>query len=138
VLAKRAERINAKAKGTPIYGVIDWIALLPTLLSLLSLCKKPVNPTPPNPNPSPNSAQANAWSDAWRLKSAAVDNWDGSDYAPATLKRTANQIRKAKRRDGTPITKADAIQAAILSLDDARTSTMADLYSDVCEARHVS
>ncbi len=138
MIAQRAEVINKKSKGTPIYGVIDWLALLPTLLSLLSLCKKPVKPEPPIPVPTPTPAQSQAWSDAWGLKSAAVDNWDGSGYSPVTIRRTATHIRKSKRRDGKPISKEDSIIAAKLALDNARVSPMQDLYGDVLEAHHAT
>lgn len=138
MIAQRADRINKQAKGTSIYGVIDWIALLPTLLSLIGLCKKPVTPAPVNPTPNPSPVQAQAWADAWHMKATAVETWDGSDYAPATLRRTANQIRKQKRRDGKPITKDESFAAARLALDNARTDTMANLYGDVLEARHAT
>lgn len=138
MLAKRAERLNKRTKGTEAYGVIDWIALLPTFLSLLSLCKKPVDPAPVNPTPNPSSAQSAAWNDAWGLKSAATDNWDGTAYRQATINNTARHIRKSKRRDGNPIKMAEARTAAIAALDEARASEMPDLYADVCEARHVA
>ena len=138
MLAKRAEKLEAAAKGSPLAGVIDWISLLPTLLSLLGLCKKPVKPEPVNPTPSPTPSQAAAWSDAWRLKSAAVDNWNGSSYDGRALQRTAAHIRQQKRRDGGKISKDEAQAAARVALDNARVSSMPELYGDVLEARHAS
>jgi len=135
MLAKRAERLEKKTVGTSLYGVIEWLTLLPTLLSLLSLCK-PKNPEPVNPTPNPTPAQAAAWSKAWAAKSAASDNWDGDSYSQATLRRTAAQIRKQRRRDGKPISKADAQDAAVLALDEGRLSPMPELYGDVLEATH--
>lgn len=138
MLAKRAERIEKQAKGTAVYGVIPWDIVLPSLLQLLGNLCKPKNPAPVNPTPSPTPAQTAAWNDAWALKSAAVESWDGSTYSPKTINKTTAQIRKANRRDGRPVSKADGQQAAILALDDARQSSMADMYHDVLEARHAS
>lgn len=136
MLAKRAERLDKRAKGTDNYGVIDWMTLLPMLLGLLSLCK-PKNPEPVNPTPNPTPVQANAWSKAWAAKSAGTDNWDGDSYKPAAVRRAAAKIRQQGRRDGKPMKKAAAEEAAILALDEGRTSTMADLYSDVLEAQEI-
>lgn len=138
MISLRAERINKRFKGTSLYGVIDWIALLPMLLPLLGLCKRPVNPTPVNPTPNPNPVQAEAWEQAWGLKSAAVDNWDPQTgtYADKVVNRTAAKIFRQKKRDGSRITRDESREAAIRALDDTRVDSMVNIYHDVLEARH--
>lgn len=138
MIAYRASQINETAEGTTLYGVIDWVSLLPTFLSLLGMCRKPTKPAPVNPTPQPTQQQATAWEDAWRMKSGATDNWDGQAYSDKILTRTARHIRKAKKRDGQPITKPESVEAALLALDNARLSEMPDLYHDVLEARHAT
>lgn len=135
MLAKRAERLNNKAKGSSIYGVFDWITLLVTFLPLLGQFCKPKNPEPVNPTPNPTPAQAAAWSKAWEAKSAGMDNWDGDTYKPAAIRRTAAKIRQQGRRDGKPMKKAEAEAAARLALDEGRLSSMPELYGDVLEAQ---
>lgn len=136
MLAMQAIRLEERAQDAGLLGVFPWMEILQVLLPLIGSCKKPVNPAPPNPTPAPTAAQSEAWEQAWHLKSVATDNWDGSEYSPLTLKRTAAPIRKRKRRDGTPISKAEAQSAAIIALDDARTTSLAELYSNVLEATH--
>ena len=97
-----------------------------------------MNPAPVNPTPNPTPAQASAWDKAWALKSAAVDNWDGIEYAGPTLRKTANEIRRTNRRDGTPMKKPEAQEAALIALDDARLAPMSELYSNVLEATHAA
>ncbi len=136
MLALQAVRLEHQAQAVGLLGIFPWMEILQVLLPLIGTCKKPVNPTPPNPTRNPTPSQASAWEQAWHLKSAAIDNWDGSEYSPSTIKRTAAPIRKQKRRDGTPITKSEANAAAIIALNDARTVPMAELYSNVLEATH--
>ena len=136
MLAVQAVRLEERAEEAGLLGIFPWMEILQLLLPLIGSCKKPVNPPPPNPTPNPTAAQTSAWDKAWHLKSAAMDNWDGSEYSPMTVKRTANPIRKQKRRDGTPMSKDESHLAAIIALDDARTTSMAELYSNVLEATH--
>ncbi len=136
MLALQAIRLEDQAQAAGLLGIFPWIEILQVLLPLIGSCKKPVNPTPPNPTPNPTSAQMEAWDKAWHLKSVAIDNWDGNEYSPQTIKRTAAPIRKQKRRDGTPITKSESHTAAIIALNDARTTSLAELYSNVLEATH--
>ena len=138
MLATQAARLEKKAKARGLYGVFDWMAILQALLPLIGTCKKPVNPAPVNPTPNPTPAQASAWEKAWALKSAAVDNWDGTEYANPTVRKTAVQIRRTNRRDGTPMKKPESHEAALIALDDARTASMSELYSNVLEATHAS
>lgn len=133
MLVRRADRMEQKSN---VRGIFPWMEILQVLLPLIGSCKKPVNPAPPNPTPNPTPAQADAWAKAWHLKSAAMDNYDGEEYRPATINKTAAPIRQQKRRDnGKKISKDDARAAAIVALDDARTSELDDLYHDVLEAQ---
>lgn len=136
MLAKRAEKLG---KRTTAYGVLPWMEILTTVLGLLASCRKPPAPAPVNPTPNPTPAQTAAWDDAWKLKANAdAAREDDGSYAGPAYKRTRASIRKQNRRDGHPI-KADAADAAATAaFDDARASTMADLYSDVLEARHAT
>lgn len=136
MLAMQAVRLEDHAEQAGFVGVFPWMEILQVLLPLIGSCKKPAHPPPPNPTPNPTAAQAAAWEKAWHLKSVAVENWDGAEYSPLTIKRTAAPIRKQKRRDGRPISKAEANSAAIIALDDARTASVAELYSNVLEATH--
>lgn len=136
MLATQVARLETQAGAQGLYGVFPWMEILQVLLPLIGSCKKPVNPPPPNPTPSPTPAQASAWEKAWHLKSTAADNWDGTDYSPQTIKRTATPIRKERRRDGKPMSKDESQSAAVIALDDARTSSMSELYSNVLEATH--
>ena len=138
MLALQAVRLEDQAQQSGLMGIFPWIEILQVLLPLIGSCKKPVNPTPPNPTPNPTPAQTDAWQKAWHLKSVAVDNWDGNEYSPLTVKRTAAPIRRQHRRDGTPITKSEAHSAAIIALDDARTTSLAELYGNVLEATHAT
>lgn len=137
MLAFQAARIERKAKAEGLLG-FDFISILTVLLPLLSLCKKPVNPEPVNPTPQPTPTQADAWTKAWQAKSAAADNWDGSEYKQATVNKAAAKIRQQHKRDGSPIKKHEAQRLAVLALDDARTAYMADLYSNILEIEHHS
>jgi hypothetical protein len=136
MLALQAVRLEDQAESVGLFGIFPWMEILQVLLPLIGSCKKPVNPAPPNPTPNPSPAQSDAWAKAWHLKSVAVDNWDGSEYSPLTIKRAAAPIRKQKRRDGGPISKTESHSAAIIALDDARTTSMAELYGNVLEATH--
>lgn len=137
MLAQRAASLEKRAKAQNLFGIFPWMEILQILLPLIGTCgKKPVNPTPPNPTPNPTPAQTAAWEKAWQIKSTATDNFNGSEYSPLTIKRTATPIRKAKRRDGNPIKKAESHSAAVMALDEARAAQLVDVYHDVLEADH--
>lgn len=116
--------------------MIPWAIILPTLLELLGKLCPPKNPEPVIPIVNPTPVQSAAWTDAWGFKSGATDNWDGNSYHPKTINKTAAKIRRTNKHNGKPMTKAEAVDAAVLALDDARLSPMPELYSDVLEARH--
>lgn len=134
MLAIQAERLEKRAKAQDLRGIFDWLTILTSLLPLLSMCKQPVDPAPPNPTPNATPKQADAWAKAWHLKSAAVDNWDGDSYRPSVVTRTAAEIRKSNRRDGKRMTVRESKAAALLALDDARSASMPELYGNVMEA----
>lgn len=137
MLASQAARIEKRAKAEQLFG-FDFITILSALLPLLALCKKPVNPEPVNPTPNPTPSQADAWAKAWAAKSAAADNWDGQSYRPATINKAAAKIRQQHKRDGSPIKKHEAQRLAVLALDDARSTPMPELFSNVLEIEHHS
>jgi hypothetical protein len=96
-------------------------------------------PAPVNPTPSPSPVQAAAWDDAWKLKSTAEGalQSDGS-YSGKGFQKTVSETRKKSRRDGQKMKKSEAVEAVSAMFDDARSSAMPELYSDVLEARHAS
>jgi hypothetical protein len=134
LLASQALRIEKKAKAEGLAG-FDVISLLSMLLPFL--CKA-INPEPVNPTPNPTPTQADAWTKAWRAKSAAVDNVEGDSYRQATINKAAAKIRQQHRKDGTPIKKHEAQRLAVIVLDDARVASMPELYSNILEAEHHS
>lgn len=112
--------------------------MISLLAILLPLVCKAVNPAPVNPTPNPTPSQSDAWLKAWDVKSSAVDNWDGQSYRPRAITKAAAAIRKEKKRDGTPIKKHEAQRLGIIALDDIRTASMPEIYSNVLEAEHHS
>jgi len=138
MLAKRAERIDRKLKETP-RGVFPIMEIFQVIMGIIGMCPKPVVPAPVNPTPSPSPVQAAAWDDAWKLKSTAEGALqDDGSYSGKGFQKTVAETRKKSRRDGQKMKKSEAIEAVSAMFDDARSSTMPDLFSDVLEARHAT
>lgn len=136
MLAKREERLNKKTKAT---GALPWMDIFSIVLGMLSSCRTPPQPAPVNPTPSPTAAQSQAWADAHKLKvnaESCADDTSELGYSGKPFNRLRAEIRRQRKRDGSPISKVEAGQAAADAFDDARRDTMVDLYHDVLEGRH--
>lgn len=138
-IAADIDRKINEATGQHKYGVfLDFIiAFLPTLLSLLGNCKTPIPPAPVPVNPPATPAEADAWQEAWKMKSRAVEAFDddSQDYDAHTLRSIARNAKREKRRDGERISAREAIEIARQSLDNGRTQDMETLTAAVMESR---
>lgn len=127
-----AGRIESRlaVAGVAGFDITILIQLLPMLLQLFDLCKKPI---PPNPNANPTPAQQKAY----ELKYTATESYDDvyADYERALLHRTANQCRKAKKKDGERVSRADSVELARACLDEARTSDIDTIAKGIEEAQ---
>lgn len=113
-LKKAKERFESTSTQFGI-GFTDLISLLPTLMNLFAMCKKQ---PPPNPVASPTPAQEKAYQSHWH----ATTNYLGGKerYRNPILKHTAKEFLRKKKKDGTPISKDEAIELAKAALDEAR------------------
>lgn len=114
-----ASRVNSTLNT---YGVFDFtllIQILPIFFQLIQSCKKPA----PTPTPVPPDVTAAAWEKAWKSRNLADAAWVGgkSKYKTAAVNRLAKDAMRQHKRDGDPITKAEARELAIACLEEART-----------------
>lgn len=118
--------------------MIPILEIFTIVMNLIKLCPKPVVPEPVNPTPNPTPAQAKAWSEAHKLKCKANDAVRNDGYGGQGFNAAVRDLMKEKRRDGEKIKRKEAVEAVSQTFDDARSSTMADLYGDVLEFNHAA
>ena len=128
-----------ESTGQHLYGVfVDFlISFLPTLMTLLGMCKTPIPPAPLPATPHENDQVASAWQDAWKMKFRATSAFheDTQDYDAHTLRSIARQAKREKRRDGERIKAHEAIEIARQFLDSGRTDDMETITAGVLESR---
>ena len=124
-LKKAKERFESTSAQFGI-GFTDLISLLPTLMSLFSLCKKQ---PPPNPAPSPTPAQEKAYESHWH----ATTNYLGGKekYCNGIVRHTAKEFLRTKKKNGEPISKDEAIELAKAALDEARLNDVDTLATAI-------
>lgn len=127
-LLTTAQRISSAGAGSDdLAGVM--VELAPEMNQWIASCNPPAASPPTNPNTAADADEQKAWSDAWLLKSYAMQ------ATPHHINVMAHHIRRKKRKDGTPISVSDADGLAQALVDNAKTQDMADMTQDILESR---
>jgi hypothetical protein len=133
---ERLSESTGEPRGTFITILLTLFQeLLPKLLTLLP-CFNP-KPVPVDPVPNPSEARKLAWQNAWRLKGRAEEDFDEAtnDYKAHTLRQMSVRIRRAKRKDGEPVTKEESFELAKQALDAARETPHEEMVETILEAQ---
>ena len=142
MMANRIDEGVTEGIGLREYGSIVDVAmnLLPVFLRLFQSCPaKASAPEPVNTIENPSDDEKKAWSQAWGMKSRSTEGFNPRtcEYRNRLLRTLARAAMRQRKNSG-PITKAEAMEIAHESLEEARLTTMPDLAATVLEAMPVA
>lgn len=121
-----SDRVEAETGYS--FDITMILGIFQVLMNLLQGCKKPI---PPAPVPNPTTPQQKAW----EAKCRANDAYDAgnADYSRPVLHRAATAMKHAKKKDGTPISRQEALALARATLDHARETDFDTLTEEVSQ-----